>query len=64
MGSTSDDSVDSAVLSGAAYIFVLSFPVVVHEEVLINYSINVGVSWGFDGRSGKVRFMSLSVNGE
>ena len=32
--------------------------------MLIDDSVNVGVSWGFDRRSGKARFMSLSVNGE
>ena len=47
-----------------AYIFVLSFPVIVCEEVLIDYSIDIGVSQGFDGRPGKARFVSLSVKGE
>ena len=59
-----DDSVDGAVLSGVAYVFVLSFPVVIHKEMLINDGINIGVLWGFDRWSGKARFMSLSINGE
>ena len=64
MRSTSDDSVDGVVLSGTAYILVLGFPVIIHEEMLINNGVNVGVLWGFDGWSGKVRLMSLSINGE
>ena len=59
-----DDSVDGAVLSGTAYILVLSFPVVICKEMLIDNGVNVGVSWRFDGWSGKVRLMSLSINGE
>ena len=51
-------------MSGAAYILVFSFPVVICKEMLINDGVNVGVLWGFDGWSGKARFMSLSINGE
>ena len=57
-----DDSVDGTVLSGAAYILVFSFPVVICEEMLINDGVNVGVSWGSDGWSGQARF--ISINGE
>ena len=32
--------------------------------MLIDDSVNVGVLWGFDRRSGKARFMLLSVDGE
>ena len=45
-----------------AYILVLSFPVVIREEMLIDDGINVGVSRGFDGWSGEVRLMSLSID--
>ena len=48
MGSTSDDSVDGAVLSGATDVFILGFPMVISKEVLINNSINIGVSQGFN----------------
>ena len=64
MRSTLDDSVDGAVLSGAANILVLSFPVIIHEEMLINDGVNVGVSRGFNRWSGKVRFMLSGINGE
>ena len=64
MRSTSDDLVDGAVLSGMADIFILSFPIVISKEVLINDSVNVGVLRRFDGRLGEARFVSLSVNGE
>ena len=59
-----DDSVDGAVLSGVAYVFVLSFPVVIHKEMLINDGINIGVLWAFNGGSGEARLVSLSINGE
>ena len=64
MRSTSDDSVDGAVLSGTADVFILSFPIVICKEVLINDSVNVGVLRRFDGRLGEARFVSLSVNRE
>ena len=47
-----------------AYILVLNFPVVIHEEVLIDDGINVSVSREFDGWPGKTRFMSLGIYGE
>ena len=56
--------VDGAVLSGAADVFILSFPIIICKEVLIDDNINIGVSRGFDRRSGKAGFVSLSVNGE
>ena len=52
------------ILSGTADVFVLGFPIVIRKEVLIDDSVNVGVLWGFDGWSGKARFVSLSVNRE
>ena len=64
MRSTSDDPVYGVVLSGTSEVFVLSCPVVIHEEVLVNDGINIGVSWWFDGESGEVRFVLLGVNGE
>ena len=64
MRSTPDDLVDSAVLSGTADVFILGFPIVICEEMLIDDGVNIGVSRGFDRWSGKVRFMSLSINGE
>ena len=64
MRSASDDSVDGIVLSGMSDVFVLGFPIVIHEEVLVNDGINIGVSWWFDGESGEVRFVLLGVNGE
>ena len=45
-------------------VFILGFPIVIREEVFINNSIDVGVLWGFDGRLGKMAFMSFSVNRE
>ena len=39
-----DDSVDGAVLSGTANVSILSFQIVIRKEVLINDSINIGVS--------------------
>ena len=47
-----------------AYILVLSFPVVICEEMLIDDGVNVGVSRGFDGWSGEVRLMSFSIDEE
>ena len=64
MRSTLDDSVDGTVLSGAANILVLSFPVIIREEMLIDDGINVGVSRGFDGWSCKARFMLFGINRE
>ena len=48
MGSTSDDSVDGAVLSGVTDVFVLGFPIVISKEVLIDNSVNIGVLQGFN----------------
>ena len=62
MRSTADDSVDDAVLLGTSDVFVFGFPIVIHEEVLVNDGVNVGVSQGFDQRLGEVEFMSFSVN--
>ena len=57
-----DDLVDGTVLSGIVDVFILSFPIIIHKEVLIDDGVNIGVSQGFDGWSGKAEFMSLSVN--
>ena len=48
MGSTLDDSLDGVVLSGAIDVFVLGFPIVISKEVLIDNSVNIGVSQGFN----------------
>ena len=52
------------VLLGMNDVFVLSFPVVIHKEVLINDGVNIGVAWGSDGRSDEARLMSLGINRE
>ena len=62
MGSASDDSVDGAILSGAGDVFTLRFPVVVGIEMLVNDSVHVNVSWGFDGGSGEAGFMAFGVS--
>ena len=59
-----DDLVDSLVLSGTADVFILSFPIVIREEMLVSDGINIGVVQGFDGGSGEARFMLLGVNRE
>ena len=64
MRSASDDSVNGAILPSAGDVLILSFPVVVGKEVLIYDGIHVGVSWGFNGGSGKAGFVSLGINGE
>ena len=64
MGAASDNSVDGTILPGTADIFILGLPGVVCEEVLVGDSINVDMSWGFDGRSNEVRFMSFGVDRE
>ena len=64
MRSTPDDSVDGAVLSGTTDVFILGFPIVISEEVLIYNCVNVGVTWGFNGWSSEARLMPLSFNGE
>ena len=64
MRSTLDDSVDGTVLSSMSDVLVLSFPIVIREEVLVNDGVNIGGSRRFDGGLGEVRFMSLGVNGE
>ena len=48
MRSTSDDSVDGTVLSDMADVFILSFPIIICKEVLIDDGVNVGVLRGFD----------------
>ena len=55
---------DGLVLSGTNDVFVLGFPIIICKEMLINDSINIGVTWGFDGGSSEVRFISLSINRE
>ena len=64
MGSTSDDPVNGTVLSSATDVFVLHLPVIVGEEVLVDDGIHINVSWGFDGGSYEVGFMSFGVGGE
>ena len=64
MRSTSDDPVYGVVLSGTSEVFVLSCPVVIHEEVLVNDGINIGVLRGFNGGLSEARFLSLGVNRE
>ena len=49
---------------GTTDIFILGFPVVVPKEVLVDDSINVDMSWGFDRWSDEVRFMSFGVDRE
>ena len=61
---TSDDLINGAILLSTGDIFVLSFPVVVHEEVLVSDSVNIDMSWGFDGGSDEVGFMSFGVDRE
>ena len=57
-----NNSVDGAVLFSAADVFILSFPIVVSEEVLVDDSINVDVPRGSDGRLNEVGFMSFGVD--
>ena len=64
MGSTSDDPVNGAVLSGVAYVFILRLPVIVGKEVLIGGGVYVNVSWGFNSRPDEVRFVAFSIGGE
>ena len=64
MGSASINPIDSTVLPGVADVFVLSFPVVVGEEVLVIDGIYINMSWGFNGGLSEVRFVSFGVNGE
>ena len=60
--STSDDSVDGAVLSGTDNVFVLRFPIVVCEEVLVDNSVDIGVTWEFHRGTDEARFMLFSIN--
>ena len=62
--STSDDLVDSAVLSGTDNVFIFCFPIIVCKEVLVNDSVDVGVMQGFDRGSDEMGFVSFSVNKE
>ena len=55
---------DGAVLSGMTDILVLGFPIVISKEVLINNGVNVGVSWGFNKRSGEARLVLFSFSRE
>ena len=64
MRSTSDDSIDGTVLSSASDVLVLSFPIIICKEVLVNDSVDIGVLQGSDRGSGEARFVSLGVNGE
>ena len=64
MRSTSDDPVDCPVLSGTEDIFVLHFPIIICEEMLISDGINVGVARGFDGGSNETIFMLFGVDRE
>ena len=61
---TSDDSVNGVVLSSVDDVFILSFPIVICEEVLIDNSVDIGVTRGFDRGLGEAAFMSFSVNRE
>ena len=47
-----------------ADVFVLGFPVIVGEEVLVNDGVHIDVSWGFNGGSSEVRLMLFSVDRE
>ena len=51
---------DGTILPGMGDIFILGFPVIVGEEVLVYNGIDVGVSRGFNSWSSEARFMSLS----
>ena len=64
MGSTSDDSVNGTVLSGAANVFALHLPVIVGEEVSVGDSVDINMSWWFDGGSGEVGFVVFGICGE
>ena len=55
---------DGAVLSGMTDVFILGFPIVISEEVLIYNCVNIGVTWGFNRWLSEVRLMPLSFNGE
>ena len=62
--SASNDPIDGAILFGAGDVFILSFPIIVGEEVLVSYGVDIGMSWGFNRGSNEVGFMSLGVGRE
>ena len=53
-GSTPDDLVNGAVLSGTAYVLILRLPIVVSIEVSVGDGVDINMSWRFDGRSNEV----------
>ena len=52
------------VLLSTVNILVLSFPIVIHKEVLVCDSIDVHVTQEFDKGMDEARFVSFSVNGK
>ena len=64
MRSTSDDLVDSMVLSSTNDVLVLGFPLVIGKEMLVSDGTNIGVVRGFYRGANEVRFMSFRVDGE
>ena len=52
------------VLSSTNDVLVLSFPLVIGEEMLVSDSVYVYVSWGFDGGADEVRLVVFGVGGE
>ena len=62
MKSTLDDSVNSMVLSSVNDVFVLSFPFIVGEQVLVSDGIDVSMMRGFDRGMNKVGFVSFRVD--
>ena len=55
---------DGAVLSGMNDVLIFDFPLVVSEEMLVGDGTDVGMTWGFDGGTDEVEFMSFGVNGK
>ena len=55
---------DGVVLSGTDNVFIFHFPIIVCKEVLVDDSIDVGVTWGFDRGANETRFVSFSVDGK
>ena len=55
---------DSAILLGVNDVFILGFPFIICEEMLIGDGVDVGVMRGFDRRLNEVGLMSFGVDGK